>query len=289
MREGITAHSIANDIRMTRSQYAGAFLLVEGETADLRVYKRLFDVEACQIIPAHGKANAIEALDILEQDTFLGALAIVDADFWRLEGKELSSENLFITDSHDLETMLLQSPALEKLLDEFGSANKIATFTKQRGVPLRQALLDIGRPLGYFRWISLQHSYELTFNNITFSRFVDKKTLALDTVRLIQTVKNKSGRHDLNEATLQKQINEAASEAHASWDICSGHDLVIILSLGLGRVLGSNKAEEVKPELLEKFLRTGYEVIYFSATQLYHALQQWEANNPSFRVFPTTT
>lgn len=288
MKGYITAHDIANGIRMTRSQYSGTFLIVEGKTADLRVYRRFVDLEICQIIPAYGKENAIGALEILENDGFAGVLTIVDADFWRLEGKKLTSSNMFITDSHDLETMILKSPALEKLLVEYGSVKKIEKFTQQHSQDLRQVLLDLGRSVGSLRWISLQRNLSLTFEDIVFSRFINQKMLVLDSIKMIRTVKNKSNRPDLDEKDLQKGINEMINSDHDPWDLCTGHDLVNILSLGLRNTLGSNKVNDVQPELLEKFLRAAYESVYFFATQLYQSLKAWEHDNQPFRIFPTS-
>ena len=113
MKESLTAHSIANQIRMTRSVHSGSSLLiVEGKTADPRLYGRFVDPEHCQIVSAPGKELALAALKILEDDDFAGVAAIVDADLWRLQGGAPSSPNLFITDGHDLEAMILKSPAL---------------------------------------------------------------------------------------------------------------------------------------------------------------------------------
>ncbi len=286
MKDFITAYEVVNEIRMTRSQYAGCFLIVEGEITDLRVYGRFIDPGSCQIIPAHGKENALRALEILENDDFNGVLTIVDADFWRLEGEEPTSPSLFITDAHDLEAMMLSSPALEKLLAEFSSTNKLDKFTQNRGSSVRQVLLDSGRPFGYLSWISDRQSLSLTFEDIAFSRFIDQASLAVDVVSMIRTVKNKSGRHDLAEEELKDAIDQVASATHDPWDICCGHDLVCILSLGLRRTLGSNQASEVKPELLEKFLRVAYEAVFFFRTELFQSLKAWEVANQPFRIFP---
>ena len=181
MKNYITADDVANGIRMTRTQFSGTFLIVEGQTADLRVYKRLIDSEQAQATPAHNKNNALAALKILEDAHFDGVVVIVDADFWRLEGVEPTSPNLFITDTHDLETMLLESPSLEKLLDEFGSEQKIANFIANSKMNLRQALLTAARPIGYLRWASQRNDLSLTFEGIVFSRFIDRNTLHIDT------------------------------------------------------------------------------------------------------------
>ena len=141
MKEYISAYHTANAIRQIRGPlFSGTFLIVEGES-DRNGYKHLIDTESCRIIPAHGKENALDALDILEEDDFPGVLAVVDADFWRLEGIKPSSPNLFITDTHDLETMILKSPALGKLLTEFGSDSKIEELTQQSGKSVRDGCM----------------------------------------------------------------------------------------------------------------------------------------------------
>ena len=287
MRNYITADEVASTIRMTRPQFSGTFLIVEGQTADFRVYKRLVDSKQTKITPAHNKDNVLAALKILEDDYCLRVLAIVDADFWRLEGLGPTSLNLFITDTHDLETMLLESPSLEKLLDEFGSEQKITDFTANNKMNVRQALLAAARPIGYLRWVSQRSNLSLTFEGIVFSRFLNRDTLCIDINKLIQEVKNKSRRHDLSNNDLQDKIDEVVDSKHSSWDICCGHDLVCILSFGLRGTLGSNDSNAITPEVLEKFLRTGYESTYFLSTQLYQSLRGWEASNLPFRIFST--
>jgi len=284
MRELLTADDIASEIRLTRGpSFSGAFLIVEGETSDLRVYGRLIDRELCRIIPSHGKENAIHVLEILESENFAGVLAIVDADFWRLEGRELPSSNLFITDTHDLETMILKSPALDKLLTEFGSADKIERFIERLGKSIRDVLLDSGTPIGYLRWISQKEGLSLRFEGIVFSRFLDDEALNIDDSEMITEVKNKSQRHDLRVEDLRNSIDELANTNHDPWDICCGHDLVCILSFGFRKALGS---KTVGPELIETSLRLAYEATYFLVTQLYKSLRVWEKANQPFRIFP---
>lgn len=134
---------------------------------------------------------------------------------------------------------------------------------------------------------STKQSLSLTFEGIIFSRFIDRDTLHVDISKLIREVKNKSRRHDLSDSDLQDKIDEVTNSKHSSWDICCGHDLVCILSFGLRRILGSNDSNEVEPETLERFLRTGYESAYFLSTRLYQALRGWETSNPPFQIFST--
>jgi hypothetical protein len=242
--------------------------------------------DSCQIIPSHGKANALCAVKILDEDGFQGVLAVVDADFWRLEGDGPTSQNLLLTDTHDLETMILKSPSLEKVLDEFGSASKIDRLAQERG-GIRDVLLDCGEPMGYLRWVSRRLELSLTFEDVKFGRFVDKDCLSIDILQLVKTVKDKSCRHDLDDEFLMGSIDEVSDPGHDPWDVCCGHDLVGILSHGLGKALGSRPATEVKPKALERALRLGYEYTYFAQTRLYSSIRSWESANQPYKVLPT--
>lgn len=279
MREFITADRIANKIRQMRSQHQGSFLIVEGDT-DARLYKNLVDSTKCLVENANSKDKAVAALNILEKDNFAGVLAIVDADFWILEGTVPSSPSLLLTDTHDLETMLLQSPALEKVLSEHGSAEKIIKFSKN----IRQNLLESGKQIGYLRWASLRFDFSLKFEDLAFNKFVDRETLAVDLAKLIQTIKAHSQKHSLLDKEIQNKLESLVDESHDIWYVCCGHDIICILSIGLCKALGSCNSKNVEPNILEKDLRLAYERSYFSKTKLYSKIQNWEQANQNYQV-----
>ncbi|MEH2229804.1 MAG: DUF4435 domain-containing protein [Nostoc sp.] len=284
MRDFLTVDRVANQIRLRRSTYNGTFLLVEG-SSDKTFYKRFVDQLVCELVETSGKQRAIEILKILEQSNFQGILAIVDADFERLETLLYTSPNLLRTDSHDLETMLIDSPAFKKVLAEFGSEEKIAQFNRD----VKLVLVENGMSVGYLLWISKCDGLNLTFEGITFSKFIDEQTLQIDELKLIQEIKNKSQAFSLNEKNLQERLKTQKSNNHDPWQICCGHHLVEILSFGLRKALGSNKAADVEPNSLERSLRLAYEEIYFHQTQLYLDIRKWESNNQPFRVLRNDT
>ncbi|AVH64380.1 DUF4435 domain-containing protein [Nostoc sp. 'Peltigera membranacea cyanobiont' N6] len=283
MREFLTVDRVANKIRQLRQTYSGAFLLVEG-SSDKVFYERFIDKLACHLEITAGKPSskqcAIEILAILETSNFQGVLAIVDADFDRLQNAPVKSPNLLLTDTHDLETMLIQSPTLEKVVAEFASEDKIS----QLNLAIREVLLSVGISVGYLRWISQSDGLNLTFDGITFSRFIDEKSWQFNELKLIQEVKNKSQAFYLKDEEIQQRLNSEKSNNHDRWQVCCGHDLVEILSLGLRKVIGTNNAADVEPNSLERNLRLAYEVAYFCKTQLYSEIRLWETNNPPFRV-----
>lgn len=280
MREYLSVDREANAIRLQREIFSGTFLLVEGST-DKIFYERFVD-NVVRVLPSNSaKLGVIEVLSILGKSNFQGVLGIVDADFDHLNASSYSTSNLIYTDTHDLETMLLYSSALEKVVAEFGSEEKIAKFDRD----IRTALLEAGIVIGYLRWIFQTDELNLTFNEITFSKFIDPKTVRIDELKLIQEVKNKSKAFELKSEDLQYRLMNQKSDSHDPWQVCCGHDLVEILSLGLRKAIGSANATDVEPNILERSLRLAYEKTYFYTTQMYLSIRSWESNNQPFTVF----
>jgi hypothetical protein len=180
VKESINPDYYANEVRLRRSAHKGAFLIVEG-SSDARFYRQQIDADHCQIVVAQNRDMALKVLGILQKDPAPDVIAIVDKDFDELNGTLPDLPNLFFTDTHDLETLLIQSPALEKLLGEFASEDKLARF----GQNLREVLLISGSAIGYLLWVSLQDAMHLKFEGIDFPRFVDEVTLKIDEAKVI--------------------------------------------------------------------------------------------------------
>ena len=276
-----TVYSIVNTARMMRTQYTGTILIVEGST-DARVYGRLVSETKCRLIPATGKDKAISALELLENGGFDGVLTIVDADFQRLDDIEPNSSNLLMTDNHDLETMILHSDALDNVLSEFGSAREIAKL----GKPIRDILLDCGLPIGYLRWLSspTKDNLSLKFRDLSFDKFVDEKTLCVDVDNLIRELKTDSKDSALDDNGIKLKVMTLMGEGHDPWQVCSGHDLVLILSIGLRNMFGNPRGKTVTPEVVDGILRVAYDYSHFCLTVLHNSIKDWEKANPSFMV-----
>jgi hypothetical protein len=193
----------------------------------------------------------------------------VDADFDFLEEIPVSSLNVIQGDCHDLEAMLVRSPAFDRVLREFGSEDKMQRFVTNAGRDIRHVLLTAASPLGYLRWHSLRADLRLRFDGLLFSRFIDMAALTVDRSKLIATVKNHSQRQDLDNHELELAVREMEEPKHDPWQLCNGHDLVGVLSIGLRRAIGSQSAAAVGVEEMERVLRLAYEAVDFAASALY--------------------
>lgn len=278
MRRFLTAYDTANNIRMSRTLHSGAFLIVEGDT-DMRLYEKFTDNSHCILIPASTKNNAIDALQLLEADVFEGILVIVDTDFWNLDGVDPGNPNIILTDTYDLESMLIFSDALDKVLHDFGKLDKIPK-------PIRDKLLESTLPIGFLRWLSYHKIFasNLNFEKLPFHKFVDRNSLIIDIDILIEEVKNNSKHSKIKEVEIKTKIEELMDEEHDPWQVCCGKDMTEILTIGLRHVFGKRNARSMTAEILDGILRVAYDDSCFCLTQLYNSVKEWERANPTFKV-----
>lgn len=277
MRESLRPERVANAIRMNRTLMACTFLLVEGDT-DRRLYAKFIDEQRCKIEVGLNRSFVLAVLDELRKTTTPGVLAILDADFDRLEGKTFPAD-VVLTDTHDAETLLLRSPALDAVLHEHGSEEKLARYTAQHG-PLRDVLVRLGRDVGYLRWHSQRAGLALRFEGFDVSKAVDATFTMLDRNEATRIVLARSQKTPLQSAVIAA-TDALRAPTHDPWDVCCGHDLSALLAHGLKKVLGSH---DVAPDEIEKDLRLAFERGHFERTGVFAALRAWEMTNPSFAI-----
>ena len=263
---------IANEIRMKRSQHRGTFLVVEGR--DDRLFMERFTCnETCKIVVAEGKENVEEVITILDQDNFGGVLGIVDADFDRIQCIKRASSNIVMPAYHDLETMLICSPALDRVLNEYASQTKI----RDAKMDILEELIDKALPVAYLRLISLRERLELRFDGLIYSSWVNINTWAINIRTLVEEVKNKSQRHDLSSQLLTAAMKEVQLEKPHAREMCTGADLIEILAIGLRRVLGTNQQSSVNGINLRRSLRLAYSDGEFRKSSLGKDIRKWES------------
>lgn len=271
---------IENEVVMHRQVHAGSFLIVEGPD-DMRFWRRwITGSTLCELVVGCGKPNVEGAIVRLDSRGFLGALGVVDADFDLLQGRAFPSANLLATETHDLETLLLRSAALDGLLAEHGDTEKIRDFERTEGRSVRDALLARGLSFGRLRWLARRDDWPGSCESFRPSqRFVDEKTWQVDEATLLGaavTAGLATSLQDLNGAITNLPLADP-------WSVCHGHDLVELLRLGLRSALGSPK-RSLGCEDIASSLRLACERVHLERTDLYRAIRDWEQVNAPYRV-----
>ena len=282
MKQYITASSIANAIGMKRSKHKGAFLVVEGIT-DKRVYGLVVESRTCEIENGHGIERAVEVIRILNGDSFSGVLAVLDADFVHITHTRVTDDNIVYTDLHDLECLLLRSPAFERLLEEFASEERVSAYSAAHG-DIASHLASIASRVGCLRLISLKDGLELKFEGLKFRKFVSFPDLAIDIAEMVRAVLNNSQKHQLDARALSRQVESEERVCHDRWQICCGHDIMEVLSIAMRKQFSGKSGGDVDVSTLECSLRLAWDPLHLEDTQLYRDILDWERSNPGFQV-----
>ncbi len=251
-----------------------AFLIVEGHD-DARFWKARTRTTDWACIVALGKSNVLGT--VAHPARTQAALGIVDADYDHLDAVACPGE-VCRTDAHDLEAMFVQSGALDRVLHELGSAEKLAAFEKASG-PVRDHLAAMGAELARLRRANHVCQWGLKFkkngglDRVPYVQFVPRKIWQLDRAVMVTTVLNYNSRHDLPAATVLGEMTRVVPPADP-WHWLNGHDLAAILAVGLSQVLGSTNRS--LPEV-ESALRLAHERAELEATALGRAIRGWES------------
>ena len=296
MQPEMTAHEIANEIgvRQIQSRIYGegeTFVMVEGKT-DQVLWEEYRAREDCTLLPAQGKDKIIAALEVTRKRKMRGVAGIVDADYWLItEADELGTENLLYDDCcPDLETLLLSSPALKKVL-----RNNLYNYDVDEIHEFAEDLTCVAKRLaaefGYFRLLNHVKDYGIRFRDFDFSEVIDVDTLQLDSVETAKRLASTTA--DITGEDLLREVDELRERHPANrLQLCRGKDVVAILAILLplrfkakfGEDLPTSAAAALADRALSIHLRSAYDTTYFTETSLYGCIRNWECANIPYKI-----
>jgi hypothetical protein len=284
MLDFVDGCDIAAEVILVRAASRKSIVLVEGRT-DFNLFINFFDAESVYTLVAHGRQRVIAALETLNEETIAGYVGIVDADFWHIDRNFPDIENIVVTDHHDIEVLMIFGNTTEQIFREYGSREKISGFLQRTGChSCEDWLFSQAEFLGRLRLVSYRAQLRLKFEDLNFKKFVSRDTLLLDTNVCLSRVLLNSP----NIAVTHREVEALLNELPAQLDnrqLCSGHDLLQIMAIGLRKVWGTQEEKLACEENLGKVLRLAYSFEKFSATALYESLRAWERENAPFKLF----
>ncbi|MBF0474628.1 MAG: DUF4435 domain-containing protein [Deltaproteobacteria bacterium] len=295
MKDFITPRRTANAILMLRAhaQYRSkSFLVVEGPT-DRDIFDRLIDQNNCDIKVASGKDNVIMVLKELQKgkDRFEGVLGVIDTDFWMLNGTASPVDNLFLTDTHDLETMIISSPALEEVVRDYSPPDCVLSPEEMTAI-IRGTLISIGKDIGYLRWLNDTESLGLRFEGLPITDFVEPMTQVIDIAGLTSATRVGGNGDSLEEAVIKHKFCELQEVAADPWQLCQGHDLMSLLEIFLPLIIEENCGDDTAAGPSGQFasaeisqsLLAAFGPGLFAETKLHASIQKWEEENHPYLV-----
>jgi len=284
-----TGYEIANEVLLIRAKYKGPVLLLEGDK-DVKFFYRFVENSEMPIIPAGGKEKVLDAVEILEADDDVqGFMGIVDADFGHIDSSLPESQNVIVTDDHDVEMMIIRTKAFDAVLRELGSTIKIRGFPNQED-GIRDDLIQKALIIGHLRHLSVIDNLRLRFEGLNFEGFIKRKSLEVDQDKMLNNVFALTSNQCLDTRGISDKLSELVEEMNDDpYQICCGHDFIEIFSIALKRVLGSKTSKFTDPEVLGVALRLAYDSEDFRQTQLYADAGMWSKRNEGYDIFRPLT
>ncbi|OAZ98391.1 DUF4435 domain-containing protein [Halomonas sp. G11] len=288
MEDSITPARIANSI-LQDSNFTGVNILVEGEK-DIKLYRKLSCEDSSRIKVTFGKKKMRETYGILSNRGGARVIGIRDADFIRLKGNQKFDPNydanIFLTDNHDSESMIIKSQAFDDFLLEISKEDRVSAFYKKHGC-LREFLYELSYPLACLRFANKKFDLGLAFkpanpdgNKLKFKKIIcDKKLEYLGHDKLINTVveysKNR-GSNIKDREIILKSLLDVLDLKLPVCELVNGHDLAEILFIICKKGLGSSNDDLKGASSVESMLRLSYGREYFSSTELFKKLYVWQ-------------
>lgn len=286
MIEDITIDRMTNAICQDTS-FNGTYVLVEGNN-DYTLFRKFFKNEVCEIKVSFGKDTILEVIANLEQRGFKNAIAILDSDFHNLDDTKPTSERIFFTDGHDLESLIFQSDAIHALMDQYCIKEKVEAFLKEHDQDhIRKAILNLISPLGYLKWANQKNNWGILFkpkdvngSPLKIEDFIPVNTIKFDGYdKMVATVLNYSRGKVQNlpkKEIVIEHMHEFCKQEVDKHQLCNGHDISYLFSLALRKKISNLNSKSVSASQIENDLILAYDSRYFETTSLYQALKEWE-------------
>jgi hypothetical protein len=243
------------------------FILLEGDT-DIRLYRKLYPQANFKIeyLPS-GKLFLEKGLQELSP-LFRHIIGIRDADFAHLENQKPSLGNLFFTDYHDTEIMMVVSDAtFSAILYEFCNLPQIEHDK------IRKKLFEALRFISYFRWYNELNNLEFSFEGASLGDIFEPKTFTMNNQKYVEKVVEKSKNAKIRDiSAILTEIAKLEDENHNHLQLCNGHDFIAILVLFFN-IKPTEKG--INEKRISSQLRSAYSLTEYQQTNLYLHINNW--------------
>jgi hypothetical protein len=242
-----------------------------------RLYKKFFDTSTTTVEYISGGVGRLEQCVQELSGKFRLVIGIRDADFVRLSGISYNNHNMFLTDCHDMEMIILNhektlSAILHEYLDE----------SREQHLEFRNHLMQMILPLSCLKWLNITASLGLPCAE---SRFIDLlmwKERHLNIREFLRRVLQKTTAPiSLSQEELLEKIQEIENYVLDIMQITNGHDLLAAFAEYFRK---HEIRKGISQERLEEACRIAFDESAFKSTYLYADLRSWQEINKT-RLF----
>ena len=277
MSLGQQRESVAAKVRIRRSVFHGAIMLVEGQS-DADFWTGYARRGAIHCEPCSGRHTLIQEHATLHKtDRLTGVVSVMDADWDHIDQTQHTLPDLFVTDTRDLESMLLRTAALDKLLDNRADATKLAALEAEEGAEFRELLLARAVEFGRLRLLHHRRQPSFVFDDSFVWTNIDRDSWTVNVEQLHQNLVVRGLAPDV--ATLRAGLYALPTNLDP-WSLARGHDLMCLLSVALDGRLKRERTKSMGEKSLFLALCLALPDGALHPTRLHQSLRAWEARQP---------
>ncbi len=273
-KQDFTYQDKLNELRLdiTHPKSKGkVFVCLEGES-DVKLFRKFFNLEQCKVESIPGGKFKLEECVICLISFHNLIIGIRDADFLHLENKTSIHPNIFFTDFHDMEMVMVSvEEVFSSILFEF------TNLRQDEHQLIREHILKSISFIGYLKWLNEIEKLEINFDGIDFDKLIDIQSFEIDKNKLINMALNQSpNAKERDISILLTKINSLINVSHNLYQLCNGHDFMKILSIYINR----KASRKIKYENLESQFRTAYTFHHYrNNSKLWQDTTDWATKN----------
>jgi hypothetical protein len=236
-------------LRLDVAARSKGVLVVEGPV-DASILEDLLAGEGVAAFSVAGRNNVLRVADTLAAKYLRGIVCIADTDFDDEAESRRDQWFLVFTDGADIEAMALESDALNRVIESWGSSAKL---TAVGGTPqVRVAVRHATEPLAILRRQSALRGLGINFDGVDLHAVVSKDDLSMSIDKLVGRLARASS---IDENEIRPLLEaDAGTCPHTGLLLVSGRDYLVLVDIALRKFIGSCSQQQVKAGLARKSL-----------------------------------
>lgn len=260
--------------------YKKLFVILEGVT-DISFFNTNAANEKIHYdTPNSGKPEVIQAVQSLRNYGISTVYGICDADFDHISG--VNYDNVYFTDFHDLEMMLIEGGVVDRFID--GHTRHEYLRNKNRELfknEIKENIISTCYSIGILKWLNYKLSLNLNFKGMRYADFLNIEEIKVNfnLELFIHHIMNRSRNCPIEyDAIKIKEEYNTLKECEEDYrNICNGHDFMHILALVFRNEFSTDRNMSI--DKVEPLMRMGYSSDKFRQTRLYSSIESTIAHH----------
>lgn len=244
-------------------------IVIEGDD-DILVYGKLFDNKKTFLWPVHNCLNVTNIISEMaeQKDVIIG---IKDSDFDNILNITYTHPNLFCTDSHDAELLMINDSIISDIVFE---------YTTQHQTNIINSIFQHMEWFSYLRLYNHTMCYDdpdakgINFDGCKYDSIYDGEN-SVNLTSCLQEIQ-KLGNQNKPIYPTEEILNKfKVGRLNLNpYDLHNGHDFISFLSIYINQRRGTGRSK-VGAKSIQREIRIAYKFEYFKQTILFEKINKW--------------